>query len=337
MGGEVSLHRTLVAAGRSTVVLTRTPAPYTVDGIRVEPIATDDVLNVNANPAPIVTQLHQVGARAVLAQNELSLPAVKAARALRIPSIVSVHTPPRFGSTTRHAIPLADAAIYNTATSAAQWGEPDALVLHPPISDLPAKPTALPRGDAYTLLSSLRNKGVEVVLELAARMPSQRFIIVRSPAEATHGLPDIVERVAALPNVELAPRVAPDEVARTYLSQTRILLAPSRYETYGMSAIEAAGHGIPAVHVDTPHVREGIGDAAVLVAPLDVTATAAGIATLEADYTAWSQGARLRAEEIAARQTGELAAWREWLGSVRRLTHEQRAQRQRVVRVRGRR
>lgn len=337
MGGEVSLHRTLVAAERAVTVLTRTPKSYAVDGVRVEPIDTADVLNVNADPTPIARQLARVSASVVMVQNELSLPAVRAASRIGIASVVSVHTPPRFGSTTRKAIPLADAAIYNTATSAAQWGEPTALVVHPPISLLPPKPTSLPQGDAYTLMSALRNKGVEVVLELAARMPWQRFIIVRSPAEATHGLPDIEARVAGLPNVELAPRVAPDQVADAYLSRTRILLAPSRYETYGMSAIEAAGYGIPSVHVDTPHVREGIGEAAVLVPPLSVDATATGIATIEADYMAWSLGARVRAEEIAARQTVELAAWAAWVESVRRLSPRQRMQRQRVVRVRGRR
>jgi hypothetical protein len=314
MGGEVSLHRTLVAAGRPALVLTRTFDPYEVAGIRVEQIATDDVLNVNADPAPIAQQLRDVGASVVLAQNELSLPAVKAAKQLGIPSIVSVHTPPKYGAGIRQAIQLADHRIYNTHASMVEWRRPG-LVLHPPVPVLPAVTTLL-RGDAYTLLSNLANKGVTIALDLAARMPGQRFIIVRSPAEPTHGIPDFDERCAALPNVEIGERVAPDEVAARYLSQTRILLVPSRMETYGMSAIEAAGHGIPTVHVDTAHVREGIGDAAELVAPLHTDQTEAALHRIEGDYLRRSRLAHARAVYLAVRQEVELDSWAAWIGGL---------------------
>lgn len=323
MGGEVSLHRTLTAAKRDTVVLTRTDTPYMVDGIRVEPIATDDVLNVNADPTPIVEQLRQLGATAVLAQNELSLPAVRAARTLNIPSIVSVHTPPRYGANIRRAVQEATHRVYNTHTSSVEWRLPG-LVLHPPVPPMPTRTT--PRGDAYTLLSNLSNKGVAVVLDLAERMPGQRFIIVRSPAETTHGLPTFDERAAALPNVEVMPRVSPEKVAATYLTQTRILLAPSRYETYSLVPIEAAAYGIPSVVVDTPHVREGIGDAAELVPPLNLDATAAAIERIEADYTRHSHLAHARAVYLTARQGIELDRWADWLEQV---THVRRDPRRR--------
>lgn len=313
LGGEVSLHRTLVAAGRPAIVLTRTAEPYTVDGIRVQQIATDDVLNVNADPAPIVEQLRSLGATVVLAQNELSLPAVKAAQRLNIPSIVSVHTPPRYGAGIRQAVMAANHRIYNTGTSMAEWRRPG-LVLHPPISPLPK--LSNPTGDAYTLLSNLANKGVTVALELAARMPKQRFIIVRSPAEPTHGIPNFVERAAALPNVEVGERVAPEQVAERYLSQTRILMTVSRMETYGLAALEAAGYGIPSVSIMNSHVAEGIGEAAYPVGPLDVEGTARGITAIETAYADYSHLARKRAEWIDARQTMELKAWASFLDTL---------------------
>lgn len=314
LGGEVSLHRTLTAARQPVTVLTRTDTPYTLDGIQVEQIGTDDVLNINADPAPIVEQLRDLGASAVLAQNELSLPAVRAARTLGIPSIVSVHTPPKYGRNIQRAVQEATHRVYNTHTSMLEWRRPG-LVLHPPVPQAPARMTA-PKGDAYTLLSNLSNKGVAVVLDLAARMPDQRFIIVRSPAEITHGLPNFDERAAALPNVEVMPRVAPHLVATTYLTQTRILLSPSRMETYAMSPIEAAGYGIPSVVVDTPHVREGIGDAAELVPPLNLEQSAAAIESIEADYTRRSHLAHTRAAYIQARQEVELDRWADWIGEV---------------------
>lgn len=303
MGGEVSLHRTMKAIREDKVVLTATNEPYTFEGVRVENINTPDVLDIRANPRPIAAQLTEQNARIVIGQNELSLAAVRAASMIDAISIVNIHTPPRYGANLREAMRLSDYAIYNTQVAANEWGEPDALVLHPPISPMPDNFNT--NGDAYTLLSSLRNKGVEVVLELAARYPDKRFIIVRSPAEPTHGLPDLEARAALLPNVELKPRVPPEEVHK-YLEQTRILLVPSRYETYGMSTIEAAGYGIPTVHVDTPHVREGIGAGAILVPALDVEATAAGIDMIEASYAQCSENARDRAEWLHKRQDIEL-------------------------------
>jgi hypothetical protein len=312
MGGEVSLHRTLSALDNRKVVFTKTDEEYSFEGVEVKKIDTPDVLNIKASPMPIAKQLLEVDAKVVIGQNELSLPAVHAARAAGAISVVNVHTPPRFGRNIREAVVYADYAIYNTQTAATQWGEPDALVVHPPISEIPSNTST--NGDAYTLLSSLRNKGVQVVLDLAKLYPDKRFIIVRSPAEPTHGLPDLEERAAELPNVELHPRVDPKDVYK-YFEQTRILLVPSMYETYGMSAIEAAGYGIPCVHVDTPHVREGIGEAAVLVSPLSVEETAMGIELIESNYKAYSEAARAKAEWLHARQAQELEKFAYFIAS----------------------
>ena len=333
MGGEVSLHRTLVAARGKKIVLTATDKPYTFEGVRVEKIDTPNVLDIKSAPGPIAQQAKNLGGSIIVGQNELSLAAVGVANLIDAVSIVNVHTPPQYGNGIREAMRLTDYAIYNTEVAAREWGEPNALVVHPPINAMPTNTST--KGDAYTLLSSLRNKGVETVLELAKIYPDKRFIIVRSPAEPTHGLPDIEARAALLPNVELHPRVPPEEVDK-YLKQTRILLVPSRYETYGMSAIEAAGYGIPTVHVDTPHVREGIGDGAILVPGLNVEATAQGIETIERNYEAYSLNARKRAEWLAARQAIELERFAEFIDTVKKPVDNRQRQRSvdRVMRQR---
>jgi hypothetical protein len=315
MGGEVSLHRTLTALNGEKHVLTKTDEPYVFEGINVEQINLQNVLRININHRPVSHQLRKMKADVVIGQSELSLVAVNAAYDANAVSVVNVHAPPRFGQSIAQAVTLADYAIYNTQESANLWGEPNAFVLHPPISPLPEKISN--KGDAYTVLSSLKNKGVEVVLYLAKLYPDKRFIIVRSPAEPTHGLPDLEERAAQLPNVELHPRVPPEEVYK-YLEQTRILLVPSMYETYGMSAIEAAGYGIPCVHVDNAHVREGIGDAAVLVSPLSVDETYNGIKTIEENYEEFSKKARERAEWLYDRQLTELQNLKEFIDNLKK-------------------
>jgi hypothetical protein len=320
MGGEVSLHRTLASLKEEVVVLTSTEKDYTFEGVKVKQVNTPNVLNINAKPQPIAEQLKELNARVVIGQSELSLPAVLAAQAVGAISMVNVHAPPKYGRGIREAVIRADYAIYNTEVAAKQWGEPKAIVLHPPITALPKE--IKNKGDAYTVLSSLLNKGVEVVLALAKMYPDKRFIIVRSPAEPTHGLADLEERAALLPNVELHPRVPPEEVYK-YFEQTRILLVPSRYETYGMSAIEAAGYGIPSIHVDTPHVREGIGDAAILIKPLSIEEAAKAIDTIESDYEAYSTKAREKAEWLQARQVQELERFAEFVATAKKPREDQ--------------
>lgn len=313
MGGEVSLHRTLRAAGMPATVLTRTDQPYTIDGIDVRPISISDVLNPSADPTPLVAQLDALGATVVAAQNELALPAVRAAIRLHLPSVVFVHAPPRYGRGIAQAVGKASYRVYNTGAAAKEWHQPG-MVLHPPVCPLPA--SGRPNGEAVTLLSNLVNKGVDVALHLASTMPGQRFIIVRSPAEPTHGLEGFDDRAAALPNVEVGERVAPHQVAERYLARTRILIVPSRFETYGMSALEAAGYGIPSVSIMNKHVAEGIGDAAYGTGPLDVDGTELGIYRVNANYDRWSQRARERAEQVAERQERELAEWSRFVTSL---------------------
>lgn len=325
MGGEVALHRAMTAIKGDKFCLTNTDAPYTFEGVQVQQIDTPDVLNINADPRPIANQLTKINATVVIGQNELSLPAVLAAEKAGAVSIVNVHTPPKYGRNIANAVKLADYAVYNTQTSADEWGDAGAFVLHPPISPLPAKPLAT-KGDAYTLLSSLVNKGVQVMLDLAKIYPDQRFIIVRSPAEPTHGLANIEELVAALPNVELHPRVSPEDVHK-YLKQTRILFVPSRYETYGMSAIEAAGYGIPSIHVDTPHVREGIGTASFLIKPLSLMGALEGIKAIEADYDTYSAKVRARAEWLDERQQREMEKFSEYIANIKKPIDNRRRQR----------
>jgi glycosyltransferase involved in cell wall biosynthesis len=315
MGGEVSLHRSLTPLNGTKIVLTKTDEDYEFEGIQVKKIHAQNVLNINTDHIPIAKQLAKLNARVAIGQNELSLATVLAAKEIGAISIVNIHTPPKYGARIKKAVILADYAVYNTEASAKEWGEPNAFVLHPPINILPKKKK--PTGEAYTILSSLVNKGIEVVLELAKMYPDKKFIIVRSPAEPTHGLPDLEQRVKKLPNVKLYPRVAPEEVYK-YLEETRILLVPSRYETYGMSAIEAAQYGIPAIHVDTPHVREGIGEAAILIPPLDVAAAAKGIEAIEKDYDKFSKKALARAAWLQKRQEKEISQFVEFIDKIKK-------------------
>jgi hypothetical protein len=160
------------------------------------------------------------------------------------------------------------------------------------------------------------NKGVKSTLGLAKILPEKRFIIVRSPAEATHGMRGFEEKAAALPNVEVWDRLEPHEMGELW-RQTRIVFVPSAYETYGLSAVEAAWWGIPSVHVNTPHVLEGIGRAAWLLnTGCSVLDLEAAVDEVETEFLYWSMKAQERAVVLADREALELEAFAENLSKI---------------------
>lgn len=306
MGGEISTHRTLRVLG-DPVVYTATDEPYRFDGVDVRPLKG---LDWTAFQESLDCEPH-----ALFAHSSLSVNTVRLARRLRVPSILAVHAPPRFANDLKKAWPQAKIRLYNTEAARKDWRDPRGWLLHPPVG--PATP--LPKGprDAWTLTSSLLNKGAGRVLELARRNPDQRVIIVRSPAHSTHGAPDFEEEAAQIPNLEVWDRVHPAEMGRLW-AETRLLLVPSRYETYGLAALEAAWHGIPSVHVHTPHVLEGIGHGARLLNTTSVDELAWAVKDVEDNFSEWANRALDRVQTLAERENRELEQFAAAVAGLRR-------------------
>lgn len=94
------------------------------------------------------------------------------------------------------------------------------------------------QGDCITLINANLNKGQATFLEIAKRMPNQKFLGV---------LPYYGElQVApATPNVEW---VKFDDDVRNVFRRTRILVMPSYYESFGRVGVEAMANGIPVLY-----------------------------------------------------------------------------------------
>jgi glycosyltransferase involved in cell wall biosynthesis len=76
-------------------------------------------------------------------------------------------------------------------------------------------------------------------------------------------------------------------------AKTRILVVPSKYETWSMVASEALLRGIPVVAADhIPALKENCGDGALYVPRDDVGAWLRALDTIEAEYEQYSQKAR---------------------------------------------
>lgn len=105
-----------------------------------------------------------------------------------------------------------------------------------------------------TLVSLNKNKGAEQFYKIAEAMPQRKFLGVLGSYDE-----QIIKR---LPNVEIVPNT-PD-ILSVY-RQTRILLMPSAYESWGRTATEAMCSGIPVICTPTPGLRENCAEAGIYV------------------------------------------------------------------------
>jgi len=108
----------------------------------------------------------------------------------------------------------------------------------------------LPSGEYITIINANLMKGLGLFIECAVKFPHRKFLGVRPYYNA-------VKVPENIPNIKWID--VQDDV-RNILKDTRILLVPSLYESWGRVAFEAMYNGIPVLHTkpmarDSPHAR----------------------------------------------------------------------------------
>ena len=96
----------------------------------------------------------------------------------------------------------------------------------------------LPTGDCITMINANALKGLPLFLELAKKYPERKFLAVRPYY-------NVIRMPEHIPNIEWMD--IQDDI-RTVLAKTRILIAPSLYESWGRVAFEAMYNGIPVLY-----------------------------------------------------------------------------------------
>ncbi|WP_275462066.1 glycosyltransferase family 4 protein [Streptomyces noursei] len=173
------------------------------------------------------------------------------------------------------------------------------LVVRPPVV---AEDYATPPGDRVTLVNLNENKGAELFWALAERMPDVQFLGVRG----SYG----DQIVRDLPNVQVLDPVPGTAMRDQVYARTRVLLAPSAYESWGRVAAEAAASGIPTIAHPTPGLSECLGRAGRFVDRADVDSWEKALRQLVAEPSAWAKAsAAARARSAALDPAAELARW----------------------------
>jgi glycosyltransferase involved in cell wall biosynthesis len=291
-GAEFMLHainRHMSAQGHTVKVLLHQANQYKItehyiyDGIDVFPPDQNTIMNLFRWADVVITHL------------DYTAWTINMAAIQRIPVVHLIHN-------THPYVHIIDAEKPQFIVYNAQWAadklkyQHDSIVIPPPVDpDVYNVGLISDRNTAITLINLDTNKGGHILRQIAEAMPERQFIgVVGSYSEPySDG-----QHVNQPPNVEVWPK-QPD--IRKVYERTRILIMPSKYESWGRTATEAMASGIPVICTSTPGLLENCGEAGYYIQDRDKVAEwVKGIKRLDDKkiYAAASKKAKERAAAL---------------------------------------
>lgn len=199
--------------------------------------------------------------------------------------------------------------VYNSKWIADELKYPhEHFVLPPPVDyrhyDINSDPFA---NEYITLINLDQNKGGEILKEIATALPHLKFMgVIGSYSE-----PAAIGQILDQPdNVRIMQKQI--DIRKVY-QQTRILIMPSKYESWGRTATEAMCSGIPVIASPTQGLMENCGEAGIFVDRDDTKGWVKAIEKLysEKAYRKASQKAKERSRQLDPALN--LARFEQWL------------------------
>jgi glycosyltransferase involved in cell wall biosynthesis len=225
-------------------------------------------------------------------------------------SVLLMHSDYDYSARSMQAGP--DLIVYNTewvrASLATRYLEVDrtpSLIVHPPV--VPAEHRAPATGDRVTLVNLSSDKGVYTWRDVARLLPQLPFLGVTG----AHGI-QVTQPL--LPNLRVIPQTS--DMRGDAWAQTRVLMVPSVYESYGMAAVEALASGIPVIAHPTPGLREALGDAGTFIDRGDVRSWAAAIRELYQDGHRRAEAVAVAQARSAVLADGMNTEMKQWVEAV---------------------
>ncbi len=195
--------------------------------------------------------------------------------------------------------------IYNSSyVEGALWQhyhKHPSVTLHPPVDQKHYEVRS--KREKITLINYNDAKGGVHLSHIARRLKDRQFLAVAGAyGEQVKDQPANVQQWPNLPDIREAYR------------QTKILIMPSRYETYGRTAIEAMSSGIPVIASATPGLKESCGSAGYLIQDMhNIDRWVEAIVEVENNYDEWSKRAKLHAKKVHQRTQDEMASFEQFL------------------------
>ena len=155
-----------------------------------------------------------------------------------------------------------------------------------------------PREDYLLLVGSVEARKQPLLAADAAQAAGRRLVVVGPERDAALAA-ELRERGADVRGV-----VPQDELVRLY-QRAAVLLLPTRYEGFGLTAAEAMACGTPVVATPDAAVREAGGDAIAYAAP---DGFAARVQRVLADPEPWSRAGLERARALSWSHTAAATA-----------------------------
>lgn len=251
-GAETTMHdllKCLVKAGWEAVVVIKPPLSgvgsidliqdYVIDGVHVVQSRSKKTLLHYVARADITISHLECSERTHLMSNDY-----------KIPTIHLVHNTHRL---TQRWMQHSDALLINTKWISEFEGfktfDKPKLVINPPVNPDEYKTK---HGKSITLVNLWEDKGAEIFYEMAKRFPQLPFLGVKGG----YGVQEIRE----LSNVTILEHT---KDMREVYGQTKVILMPSKYESFGRVAVEALASGIPTIAEPTPGLSEALGSAGI--------------------------------------------------------------------------
>ncbi len=119
-----------------------------------------------------------------------------------------------------------------------------------------------------TFVNPVPEKGVDQAIEVARRLPEEKFLFVKGKWTRYQNRPDAFLEIAReLPNVDIIDYQS--DMRKVY-QMTDILLVPSQFtETFGRVIVEAQANSIPVVAAHIGGIPYTLGEGGLLVQPAD--------------------------------------------------------------------
>lgn len=178
------------------------------------------------------------------------------------------------------------------------------IVCRPPLDIAAHRVERDPRvADSVTLVNLNAEKGALLFWDMAAAEPGRRFLGV----VGAHGAQVTAHpRLGSLPNVDVVGPLHPTRMGPAVWARTRVLVAPSSIESWGMAAVEALCSGIPVVAHPTPGLQESLGAAGTFVDRANLPGWQQAVAAL---WDAPPEPYRARAAEVARQSAEDVATF----------------------------